>query len=214
MSSLAVIDYGMGNLHSVAKALEAVAPETQVEVTGDPGRIAAADRVVFPGVGAIRDCMAGLDQSGLKPALMQAIDEKPVLAICVGMQALMDHSQENDGVDCLGVIPGEVQFFGSDLRDGDGERLKVPHMGWNQVHQNIEHPLWEGIPDGGRFYFVHSYCVVAEQDADVAATVDYGVRFSAALARGKLFATQFHPEKSQRNGLALLRNFVSWNGGV
>lgn len=213
MSTLAVIDYGMGNLHSVAKALEAVAPDIRIQVTGDPTQIANADRVVFPGVGAIRDCMAALHESGLEPELRKSIDEKPVLAICVGMQALMNHSEENGGVDGLGVFDGRVRFFGTDLHAEDGERLKVPHMGWNRVRHQTAHPLWQGIPDQSRFYFVHSYFVDAANSAEVAATVDYGVRFAAALARGNLFATQFHPEKSQRHGLALLSNFVTWNGG-
>lgn len=215
---IAVLDYGMGNLHSVAKALEHVAPNASVVVTADPHEVARADRVVFPGVGAIRDCMAEIHRAHFDRAVAKAAVEKPVLAICVGMQALMDHSEENGGVDCLGMLPGQVRFFGGDLRGEDGERLKVPHMGWNRVHQTLDHPLWHGIAQDARFYFVHSYYVqVAEPravvDNFVAATCVYGRTFAAALARGKLFAVQFHPEKSHVAGLRLFANFVAWDGG-
>lgn len=210
---VAVIDYGMGNLHSVASALEHVGAR-EVLVTHDAARIAAADRVVFPGVGAIRDCMAEIRRLHCDELLKTALvaQHKPVLAICVGLQALMDRSEENDGVPCLGIIEGEVRHFGHPLHDAQGVRLKVPHMGWNEVAQVRAHPLWEGIPDRSRFYFVHSYYVHARDRSLVAGTVDYGVSADAALARDNLFAVQFHPEKSASAGLQLLRNFLEWNG--
>ncbi len=208
-----VIDYGMGNLHSVASALEHVGAE-QVIVSHDPAEIRRADRVVFPGVGAIRDCMAEIHRLGCGELLREALEQqhKPVLAICVGMQALMDSSEENGGVDCLGLVPGEVKFFGAPLHDAEGARLKVPHMGWNRVRQRIDHPLWQGIEDQSRFYFVHSYYVQAQNPELVAGELDYGVQAHAALARDNLFAVQFHPEKSAGAGLTLLRNFLNWNG--
>jgi glutamine amidotransferase len=210
---VAVIDYGMGNLHSVASALEHVGAD-EVLVTHDAELIRQADRVVFPGVGAIRDCMAEIRRLKCDELLQQALTEQhvPVLAICVGMQALMTRSEENDGVDCLDIIPGEVRYFGNPLTDASGERLKVPHMGWNEVQQVAEHPLWNGIEDRSRFYFVHSYYVHAQERSLLAGTVDYGVAADAALARDNLFAVQFHPEKSADAGLKLLKNFLEWNG--
>ena len=210
---VAVIDYGMGNLHSVASALEHVGAD-KVLVTHDAELIRQADRVVFPGVGAIRDCMAEIRRLKCDQLLSDALTEqhKPVLAICVGMQALMTHSEENDGVQCLDIIPGEVRFFGKGLTDAEGQRLKVPHMGWNQVRQVMAHPLWRDMPDMSRFYFVHSYYVDAVDRSLLAGSVDYGVSADAALARDNLFAVQFHPEKSATAGLQLLRNFLEWNG--
>lgn len=210
--TVAVIDYGMGNLHSVASALAHVGAD-KVVVTHDAAQIRAADRVVFPGVGAIRDCMAEIRRLHCDELLQLALTEqhKPVLAICVGMQALLDSSEENGGVPCLGIIPGKVRYFGQPLLAADGTRLKVPHMGWNQVHKVSNHPLWNGIAEGTRFYFVHSYYVTAEDRSLVAGSVDYGVSADAALARDNLFATQFHPEKSHTAGLQLLRNFLDWN---
>jgi glutamine amidotransferase len=210
---VAVIDYGMGNLHSVASAL-AHAGADEVLVTHDAELIHKADRVVFPGVGAIRDCMAEIRRLGCDQLLADALADrhKPVLAICVGMQALMSHSQENGGVPCLDIIPGEVRYFGNPLVDADAARLKVPHMGWNEVRQIRPHPLWRGIPDLTRFYFVHSYYVDAVDRELVAGSVQYGVSADAALARDNLFAVQFHPEKSHTAGLRLLRNFLEWNG--
>ncbi len=209
--SIAVLDYGMGNLHSAAKALEHVAPAARVVITSDAAEVARADRVVFPGVGGIRECMAEIRKAGFDIAVAAAITEKPVLGICVGMQALMNTSEENGGVQCLGILPGQVRFFGKDFHSADGERLKVPHMGWNRVQQSVPHPLWQGIEQGERFYFVHSYYVEAAPEV-VAATCDYGLRFAAALSRGKLFAVQFHPEKSHTAGLRLLKNFINWSG--
>ncbi len=211
-TTVAVIDYGMGNLHSVAKALEHVAPNATVLVTSNPDAIHIADRVVFPGVGAIRDCMAEIRRLGVDALVREAVQQKPVLAICVGMQALMTHSQENGGVDCINLLQGSVNFFGNDLHDSHGERLKVPHMGWNEVTQTIAHPLWHNIAQNSRFYFVHSYYIRAQQRERVAATCDYGVTFDAVLADTNLFAVQFHPEKSHTAGLQLLQNFMNWNG--
>lgn len=210
--TVAVIDYGMGNLHSVASALEHVGAE-RVVVTCEAAEIRAADRVVFPGVGAIRDCMAEIRRLHCDELLQLALTEqrKPVLAICVGMQALMTASEENGGVPCLDIIPGQVRHFGHPLQDADGHRLKVPHMGWNRVRQLRPHALWQGIPDDSRFYFVHSYYVTAEDRSLVAGSVEYGVTADAALARDNLFAAQFHPEKSHTAGLQLLRNFIEWN---
>ena len=220
MKQVAVIDYGMGNLHSVAKAIEHVGADlasesgevTKVMITSDPARIAAADRVVFPGVGAIRDCMAEINRLDVGAMVASAMKTKPVLAICVGMQALMAHSEENGGVDCLGLLSGRVKFFGEDLRDENDVRLKVPHMGWNRVAQTSYHPLWRGIPDNSRFYFVHSYYVTMDETDKVAGCSVYGRQIVAAVSAGNIFATQFHPEKSQEAGLTLLRNFLTWNG--
>jgi len=208
---IAIIDYGMGNLHSVSKALEQVAPRADIVVASNLDEVADADRLIFPGVGAIRDCMGAIRRQGFDVAVKKAITEKPVLGICVGMQALMSHSEENGGVDCLDIFPGTVRFFGSSVREVDGTRLKVPHMGWNQVHQTVDHPMWRGIEQDERFYFVHSYYVDAGSEV-TAASCRYGVNFSAALARGNLFAVQFHPEKSHTAGLQVLKNFVNWRG--
>jgi len=210
---VAVIDYGMGNLHSVASALAHVGAE-KVLVTHDPSEIARADHVVFPGVGGIRDCMAAIRQQQCDRLLHEVLEtqHKPVLAICVGMQALLTRSEENSGVDCLDIVPGDVHFFGKGLQGANGERLKVPHMGWNQVEQVMPHALWQGIENNSRFYFVHSYYVHAADRSLLAGRVDYGVEADAALARGNLFAVQFHPEKSHTAGLQLLRNFIHWDG--
>lgn len=208
MTCVAVLDYGMGNLHSVAKALEHVGA-SKVIVTHDPAQVRAADRVVFPGVGAMRDCMAGMKAVGVDAEVREAAQQKPVLAICVGMQALMDRSEENGGVDCLGMFAGQVKFFGNNLVE-NGERLKVPHMGWNEVYQELDHPLWHDIPNGSRFYFVHSYYVAVNNPQLIAGRSHYGLDFTTAIADNNLFAVQFHPEKSQKWGLQLLKNFVEW----
>ena len=212
MDSIVIIDYGMGNLHSAAKAVARAVENAEVTISNNPDEIKQADRVVFPGVGAMRDCMSGLKQSELDDVIKQVANEKPFLAICVGMQALMDFSEENNGVDCLGLFSGKVRYFGDDLKDASGERLKVPHMGWNQVRQTKPHPLWQGIPDQSRFYFVHSYYVDANDKDVIAGATDYGVQFAASIAKDNIFAVQFHPEKSHRAGLTLLANFARWNG--
>jgi len=214
MSSVAVIDYGMGNLHSVAKALEFVEPGVEVRVTADPALVASADRVILPGVGAIRDCVAEMLRLGVDKEVTEAIESgKPFLGICVGMQALMQHSEENGGVECLSQFDGHVKYFGDDLKE-NGERLKVPHMGWNEVTQLGDHPLWADIPDGSRFYFVHSYYVEAKNRDLVAGRCHYGNGFDVALARDNAFAVQFHPEKSSKAGLQLLKNFLNWDGKI
>jgi len=212
MNTIAVIDYGMGNLHSASKALEHVAPDAKVIVTNDPQIIADSDRVVLPGVGAIRDCIAEMKHCGVDKIVADTLGTKPMLGICVGMQALMQHSSENGGIDCLGPLPGEVSFFG-DQPSVNAEHLKVPHMGWNQVQQ-IDHPLWAGIDDMSRFYFVHSYFVRTQARDMVVGTCQYGVEFDVALAQPNLFAVQFHPEKSHTAGLQLLKNFVQWDGSL
>ncbi|GIZ12480.1 imidazole glycerol phosphate synthase subunit HisH [Pseudomonas sp. NCCP-436] len=210
MQTVAVIDYGMGNLHSVAKALEHVGAG-RVLVTSDARVIREADRVVFPGVGAIRDCMAEIRRLGFDELVREVSVDRPFLGICVGMQALLERSEENDGVDCIGLFPGQVRFFGKDLSE-DGEPLKVPHMGWNEVAQIHHHPLWHDIPDRARFYFVHSYYVEAARSQQVVGRGHYGKDFAAVLADGSRFAVQFHPEKSHRHGLQLLQNFIAWDG--
>jgi len=216
MNTVAVIDYGMGNLHSVAKALEHVSDNTRVVVTHDLAEIEAADRVVLPGVGAIRDCMAEIRRLKIDQVVRTVIDQgTPFLGVCVGMQALMTFSDENNGVECLKILPGHVAFFGNDQRDPvSGERLKIPHMGWNQVQQVIDHPLWHGIEQDSRFYFVHSYYVEPVEPGLIAGTTQYGIPFTAAVSRGNLFAVQFHPEKSQHAGLQLYENFLNWNGKI
>lgn len=214
MQRIAVVDYGMGNLRSVAKALERVSSETQdVVVTGDAAVIAEAERVVFPGQGAIRDCMRELGRLRLEPVLRSIIGEKPFLGICLGLQALMESSEEHAATRGFGILAGSVRRFPGDARDAaSGERLKVPHMGWNTVTPVRDHPLWHGIASDERFYFVHSYYVAPEDDNVVAGRTRYGVEFCSAAAFGSTFAVQFHPEKSQRPGLALLANFCAWNG--
>lgn len=207
--TIAVIDYGMGNLRSVSKALEHVSGGRPVVVTADPDVVAAAERVVFPGQGAMPDCMRELDARGLRAAVLQAARDKPFLGICVGEQMLFEHSDEGN-VPALGVFPGNVVRFPEDqMVLASGERLKVPHMGWNEVCQN-DHPLWQGIEDCARFYFVHSYYVQPSDLALVMGTCNYGVPFTCAVGRDNIFAVQFHPEKSARDGLQLLKNFVEW----
>ena len=213
MSTVAVIDYGMGNLHSISKALQHAAPDVNVVVTSDAETILKADHVVFPGVGAMRDCMKALHDLNLVNVIKQAAETKPFLGICLGMQALLIDSQENEHTDCLGILDGHVLKFADPLQDENGEILKVPHMGWNQVKQN-PHPLWRGIPDNSRFYFVHSYYAAVQDDAIVAGTSDYPNAFACALMNKNVFAVQFHPEKSQTVGLQLLANFLSWDGQV
>lgn len=211
MPSVAIVDYGMGNLHSIAKALQHADADIEVQISAAASVILAADRVVFPGVGAIRDCMHALHDLQLVEVLRTAAATKPFLGICLGMQALLTHSAENDGVDCLAIMPGQVVRFGDNLTDAQGERLKIPHMGWNQVHYR-PHPLWNNIPQDSRFYFVHSYYAQPENSAITSATSEYPNTFTCALAEKNVFAVQFHPEKSQAVGLQLLHNFLHWDG--
>ncbi len=209
---VAIIDYGMGNLLSVSKAFEHVAPEKKIVVTSDPAVISAAARVVFPGVGAMPDCMHELNRRDLLDAVKQAAVSKPFLGICLGMQALFAHSEEGDCAG-LGLLPGKVRLFqAAAMKDENGQKLKVPHIGWNRVHQAVKHPLWAGIEDSARFYFVHSYYADPAVQDVVAGLTYYPFQFACAVARDNLFAVQFHPEKSQAAGLRLLANFVSWDG--
>ena len=209
MNTVAIVDYGMGNLRSVAKAIEHVAPQARVLVTNEPAAVAAADRVVVPGQGAMPDCMRELDARGLRQAVLAAARDKPFLGICIGLQMLFEHSDEGD-VAGLGVFAGDVRRFPDErMVDRNGQRLKVPHMGWNRVRQN-PHALWAGIADGARFYFVHSYCVQPADASVVTGTAEYGIPFTCAVGRDNIFAVQFHPEKSAQDGLQLLKNFVAW----
>lgn len=208
MQRVAVIDYGMGNLQSVSKALETVAPSDDIIITDKPENILNADRIVFPGVGAAGDCMSQLRKLDLDHVIRQAASEKPFLGICLGMQALLSHSQENQGTNTLNIIDGEVVFFDDAAR----QHLKVPHMGWNQVSQMRPHPLWQDIDDGSRFYFVHSFYAQPTSYEDVFGESDYSLKFAAAIGHENVFAVQFHPEKSQHAGLQLLKNFVHWDG--
>jgi glutamine amidotransferase len=208
---VAVVDYGMGNLRSVSKAVEHVAPDARVEVTSDPARVAEADRVVFPGQGAMPDCMREMDSRGLRPAVLAAARSRPFLGICIGLQMLFERSDEG-GVDGLALLPGAVRRFPtSAMIDSEGRRLKVPHMGWNEVRQARSHPVWSGIDDLSRFYFVHSYFPETGENALVGGTTEYGVPFTCAVAKDNIFAVQFHPEKSNSAGLRLLANFLNWN---
>ncbi len=209
MSDLAIIDYGMGNLRSVQKALQHVAPDCQILVTSDPAEVRAARHVVFPGQGAMPDCMRELDARGLRQAVLDAAASKPFLGICIGLQMLFEVSHEGN-VPGLGLFRGEVVRFPHPV--ADQERLKVPHMGWNEVNPTQPHPLWVGISAGERFYFVHSYYPVPLEPGIVAARTRYPEPFVCAVARDNVFAVQFHPEKSQAAGLRLLANFLAWDG--
>jgi len=212
VSQIVVVDYGMGNLRSVAKAIEHVADNQSVIISSDANEIANADRVVFPGQGAARDCMRELSERNLNDVVIAAAREKPFLGICMGMQVLLSHSEENNGVECLDVYPGNVRFFGTDLKGSQGEKLKIPHMGWNEVDQNIDHPLWHNIKNHSRFYFVHSYYMDPADKDLIAATTNYDIQFVSAIAKDNVFAVQCHPEKSAQDGLQLLKNFTLWSG--
>jgi glutamine amidotransferase len=215
--TIAIVDYGMGNLRSVYQAFHHVAPDDNVLIAHKPEEIRSASRVVLPGQGAMPDCMKHLEESGLLEALLEASKNKPLLGVCVGEQMLFDRSAEvrasekNSWTPCLGLIPGEVRRFElAGKKQADGSAYKVPHMGWNQVRQDSKHPLWSGIPDLTSFYFVHSYYVVPQGKEDIAGSTEYGDWFTSAVARDNIFATQFHPEKSAEYGLKLYQNFVSW----
>jgi glutamine amidotransferase len=211
MKKIVVVDYGMGNLRSVAQALRAVAPEANVLISGEVADIESADRIVLPGQGAMLDCMRSLRESGVQEALMVAARNKPLLGVCIGEQMLFDGSEEGDAAG-LGLLPGRVVRFQLDGQlQQDGSRFKVPQMGWNQVQQNASHPMWQDIPDNSYFYFVHSYFAKPDESAHTVGLTVYGAPFSCAVARDNIFATQFHPEKSAATGLQLYKNFVHWN---
>ena len=211
MKKIIVVDYGMGNLRSVAQALRAVAPEADIQISGDAAAIRVADRIVLPGQGAMPDCMSSLRDSGVFDAVIEASRQKPMFGVCVGEQMLFDVSEEGN-TPGLGLLPGKVVRFALEGRlQEDGSRFKVPQMGWNRVRQTRPHPLWEGIADQAYFYFVHSYFARPERDEDVVGISDYGLPFACAVARDNIFATQFHPEKSAAAGLQLYKNFVHWN---
>ena len=214
--TVAVVDYGMGNLRSVSQAVQAAAQGTgwTVIVTSRPDEVRAAQRVVLPGQGAMPDCMRELRESGLQESVLEAAASKPLFGVCVGMQMLLEHSEEGD-TPALGLIPGQVRRFDlAGQRQADGSRFQVPQMGWNQVwqtaHGGLRHRLWDGVADGSFFYFVHSYYAQPTRAEDGAATTDYGLTFTSAVARANIFATQFHPEKSAAQGLQLYRNFLHW----
>ncbi|HEY3537230.1 MAG TPA: imidazole glycerol phosphate synthase subunit HisH [Trinickia sp.] len=210
-TSIAIVDYGMGNLRSVQQALKKAAPEADVAIVDRPEGIRTADRVVLPGQGAMRDCMRSLRESGLEESVLEAARTKPLMGVCVGEQMLFDWSEEGD-TKGLGLLPGKVVRFELDGRlQDDGSRFKVPQMGWNRVRQAAPHALWDGVPDGSYFYFVHSYYAVPDNRAHTAGETDYGGLFASAVARDNVFATQFHPEKSAESGLRVYRNFVHWN---
>jgi len=211
--TIAVIDYSMGNLHSVHKALQHVTDDTVV-ITSNPEQILAADRIVFPGQGAARDCMNELHTRELVDVVKEVAVSKPFLGVCMGMQVLMEQSVEGGGVDCMGLYAGTVQHFTDhiDATDEAGNRLKIPQMGWNKIKQKQHHPLWKGIQDNARFYFVHSYFVDPADPTIIAGETDYGIRYPSAIAKDNVFAIQAHPEKSADDGLQLLKNFTHWDG--
>lgn len=216
MQRIAVIDYGMGNLRSVSKAVEHVAPNDSVLVTSNADIIKEADRIICPGQGAAADCMKALHDHQLVSVIKEVTQSRPFFGICMGLQVLLTRSDENAGVDCLDVLPGEVKRFSAPLTNSANQRLKVPHMGWSPVNRDKaaqgEHPMWEGIENNTRFYFAHSYYCVPVDNQHVAAYADYGHSIAVALAHKNVFACQFHPEKSSASGLKLLENFVRWNG--
>jgi glutamine amidotransferase len=214
--TVAVVDYGMGNLRSVSQAVMHVAVGSGVDVvvTSQSEEVRAAERIVLPGQGAMRDCMRELKDSGLQEAVLEAAASKPLMGVCVGMQMLLDHSEEQD-TPGLGLIPGRVKRFQLQGQlQPDGSRYKVPQMGWNQVrqapHAGAVHPIWAGVPDESFFYFVHSFYTQPSDERHTAGSTEYGLRFTCAVARDNIFATQFHPEKSAAHGLALYRNFLNW----
>lgn len=211
MNKIIVVDYGMGNLRSVAQALRHVAPEADVRISGEVAELRSADRIVLPGQGAMPDCMRCLRESGLQEALLEASRSKPLLGVCVGEQMLFDRSEEGD-TPGLGLLPGKVKRFElSGILQEDGSRFKVPQMGWNRVRQTVSHPIWSGIADNSYFYFVHSYYAVPADSAHIYGETSYGSVFSSVVGRDNIFATQFHPEKSASAGLQLYKNFAQWN---
>ncbi len=212
MRAIGVIDYGMGNLHSLGKALERVCSTTRVEISYDPDVLMKCDRIVLPGVGGVKACMNELRRLELNEMVLEAARTKPLMGVCLGMQVMLDHSEENGGVDALGIIPGRVRRFPDPPKDTALERLKVPHMGWNRVRHNMpRHPMWANVPDNSWFYFVHSYYVDLQRPSDRMGETEYVMPFTAALAHENVVAFQFHPEKSQAMGIQLLTNFVDWS---
>ena len=212
MADIAVVDYGMGNLRSVAKALHHVAPDRDIVVSADPAVIRAARRVVLPGQSAMPDCIRCLDETGLRDVVMDVVHDRPFLGICLGLQMLFDDSEEGP-TRTLGIVPGRVRRFrDEDMRTASGDRLKVPHMGWSPVRQVRAHPLWKGIADRTRFYFAHSYYPAPADPELGAGSADYPTPFTCAIAQANIFAVQFHPEKSHRAGLQFPANFVAWDG--
>ncbi len=213
LSEVVIIDYGMGNLHSVAKAVEHATPKSKIHISNQLSIIQNADRIIFPGVGAMAACMHELQQLDLIHILQEAAKNKPFLGICLGLQALLEHSEENDGTQGLGIIPGNVKQFSKKMPAMDHTSyLKIPHMGWNQVYQECPHPLWTNISQHSRFYFVHSYYVTPQIPSMLAASSHYGHRFCVAIQHDNIFAVQFHPEKSQHAGLQFYANFMQWDG--
>ena len=215
MSKIVVLDYGSSNLRSVVKALETVATKNQdIAITDNPKTVLNADKIVFPGQGAIGHCMKNLQEKKLDDVIKQCIKNKPFLGICLGLQSLMEHSDEDGGTKGLGIMSGNVIRFPNNAKDEKNNVYKIPAMGWNQVYQTKKHPLWNGIDEGSRFYFVHSYYVKMNDDSDIAGSTDYICRYTSAASRNNVFATQFHPEKSQQAGLTLLKNFLDWDGST
>ena len=210
---IAVIDYSMGNLHSVHKALQHVT-KNNVVITSNPEEIIKADHIVFPGQGAARDCMSELHKRELVDVVKEVSTTKPFLGVCMGMQVLMEHSIEGGGIDCIGIYKGTVQHFTDHIgaTDTEGNRLKIPQMGWNQISHTQNHPLWKGIENNARFYFVHSYFVEPTDKSLIAGETDFGIKYPSAIAKDNVFAIQSHPEKSADDGLQLLKNFTNWNG--
>ncbi|MCC6160900.1 MAG: imidazole glycerol phosphate synthase subunit HisH [Nitrosomonas sp.] len=210
MNSIAIVDYGMGNLRSVSKALEHVDSSAAITVSSDPEVIRSASRVVVPGQGAMPHCMQALNEQGLRETIIDAARNKPFLGICLGLQMLFEESEEG-GIQALGILPGKVKKLESgNITSHDNPKIKIPHMGWNQVHQTLKHPLWQGIEPDTRFYFVHSYYVATDESEIIAGSTDYPTPFTCAVAKDNIFAVQFHPEKSHSAGLALLSNFLKW----
>ena len=209
--AIGVIDYGMGNLHSLGKALERVSSSSRVVISYDPKVLMDCDRLVLPGVGGVRECMKELKRLELNEMVVEAARSKPMLGICLGMQVMLEWSDENNGVPALGLFPGKVIRFPDPAPGATGERLKVPHMGWNRVRQARQHPIWAGVPDNSWFYFVHSYHAAPANPEHVLGTAEYGHSFTAAIARDNIVAFQFHPEKSQNLGMMLLANFTQWS---
>lgn len=211
MKKIVVVDYGMGNLRSVAQALHVAAPEADIRISGEISDIRHAERIVLPGQGAMPDCMRSLRESGLYDAMIEAARSKPVFGVCVGEQMMFDWSEEGN-TPGLGLLPGKVvRFHLENLLQQDGTRYKVPQMGWNRVKQKNAHPLWKDIPDNSHFYFVHSFYALPENDLHIAGQTEYGLTFCSAVTHENLFATQFHPEKSALAGLQLYKNFINWN---